>query len=376
MRGSVVKKNDHWYVVIEDKDPATGRRKRRWHSGYRTKREAQAACNELAVAMQRGEYLAPSKQTVGDFVEEWLDTIRATVRVSTLEKYSRDLRTHVVPNIGFVAMTKLDGPALNRLWSTLAETGKRPSRPGGDRTGLSHKSIENVAMTLHRLLKDAVRWGRIARNPADMADPPKRTAHRRELIVWSAATLRRFLEATADDELFPLWFFLATTGTRRGEALGLRWNDTDLDTKKVKIIQTVMAIGWEIHYGQPKTARSSSTPAPSKCCGRIARRCSNNAYSSAPASSTEISCSANQTARRTTPNASTKPSNEQSKSTASPTSQSMASATPGPRWRSKPGSTRKSSANASATARSPSPSTCTPNPSPQCTKQRRQQSLR
>jgi integrase len=72
--------------------------------------------------------------------------------------------------------------------------------------------------------------------------------------VWSSATLRRFLEVTADDELFPLWFFLATTGTRRGEALGLRWNDTDLDTKKVKIIQTVMAIGWEIHYGQPKTA--------------------------------------------------------------------------------------------------------------------------
>ncbi len=109
MRGSVVKKNDHWYVVIEDKDPTTGKRKRRWHSGYRSKREAQAACNELAVAMQRGEYLAPNKQTVGDFVEEWLETIRATVRISTLEKYSRDLRTHVVPYIGFVPLTKLDG---------------------------------------------------------------------------------------------------------------------------------------------------------------------------------------------------------------------------------------------------------------------------
>jgi Arm DNA-binding domain len=47
MRGSVVKKNDRWYVVIEDRDPATGERKRRWHSGFRTKRDAQAACNEL-----------------------------------------------------------------------------------------------------------------------------------------------------------------------------------------------------------------------------------------------------------------------------------------------------------------------------------------
>jgi integrase len=65
-----------------------------------------------------------------------------------------------------------------------------------------------------------------------MADPPKRAASRRELNVWTAATLCRFLEATTDDELFPLWFFLATTGTRRGEALGLPWNDIDLDAKK------------------------------------------------------------------------------------------------------------------------------------------------
>ena len=130
MRGSVVKKNDHWYVVIEDKDPATGKRIRRWHSGYRTKREAETACNELATAMQRGEYLAPNKQTVGDFSEEWLDTIRATVRPSTLDKYRRDIRAHVLPNIGFVPMNKLDGPALNRLWTTLAESGKKPSRPG------------------------------------------------------------------------------------------------------------------------------------------------------------------------------------------------------------------------------------------------------
>ena len=62
MRGSVVKQNDRWYVVIEDRDPATGARKRRWHSGFRTKREPQAACNELAAAMQRGDYLQANRQ--------------------------------------------------------------------------------------------------------------------------------------------------------------------------------------------------------------------------------------------------------------------------------------------------------------------------
>ena len=221
MRGSVVKKDNRWYVVIEDREPGTGKRKRRWHSGFRTKRDAQAACNELVTAMQRGEYLSPNKQTVGAFVDEWLETIRATVRPATLDKYTRDLRAHVVPHLGHLPLARLDGPALNRLWATLAESGKRSRRAGGEPQGLSPKSIQNVAMTLHRLLKDAVRWGKLARNPADMADPPKRSASQREIQAWNAETLRSFLQLTKDDELHALWVLLATTGLRRGEALGL-----------------------------------------------------------------------------------------------------------------------------------------------------------
>ena len=149
MLGSVLKKDNRWYVVIEDCEPWTGKRKRRWHSGYRTKREAQAACNELVTAMQRGEYLLPNKQTVGAFVDEWLETIWASVRPATLGKYTRDLRAHVVPHLGHLPLARLDGPASNRLWATLVESGRRSPRPGGEPQGLSSKSNQNVAMTLH-----------------------------------------------------------------------------------------------------------------------------------------------------------------------------------------------------------------------------------
>ena len=253
MRGSVVKKNDRWYVVIEDRDPATGARKRRWHSGFRTKREAQAACNELAAAMQRGDYLQANRQTVGEFAEEWLATIAPTVRPSTLDKYQRDLRAHVIRHIGYVPLAKLDGPALNRLWAELAVSGRKPARPGGPVSGLSAKSVENVAMTVHRMLRDAVRWGRIPKSPADMADPPKRSATYRPIKAWNIETLRTFLELASGDELSPLWTLLATTGLRRGEALGLRWSDIDLDNGRAHITQTMIAIGWQVHIGQPKT---------------------------------------------------------------------------------------------------------------------------
>jgi integrase len=256
MRGSVVKKGARWYVVVEDRDADTGRRKRRWHSGYRTKRDAQAACSELLASLHRGEYVAPNRQTVEEFSVEWLDAIRATIRPSTMDKYRRDLGSHVLPYVGHVLLVRLDATKLNRLWATLAETGRKPRSTDGEPSGLSSKSIENVAMTLHRMLKDAVRWGRLARNPADAADPPRRSVQARQVQAWDAETLRRFLGEcrAADDPLYPLWVFLATTGLRRGEALGLHWVDVELAAARVRITQTLGSIRWNLVAGQPKTS--------------------------------------------------------------------------------------------------------------------------
>ena len=73
MRGSVVKKGDRYYVKIElDPDPVTGRRRQKWHSGYRTKREAERARVDLLSKFDRGEYVEPSHQTLGEFLVEWL----------------------------------------------------------------------------------------------------------------------------------------------------------------------------------------------------------------------------------------------------------------------------------------------------------------
>ena len=94
----------------------------------------------------------------------------------------------------------------------------------------------------------------LTRNPADTADPPKRSASQREIRAWNAETLRTFLQLTKDDTLNVLWVMLATIARRRGEALGQRWHDVDVDTARARVTQTVSAIGWELHFGQPKTA--------------------------------------------------------------------------------------------------------------------------
>lgn len=315
MRGSVVKKGDRYYVKIElDPDPATGRRRQKWHSGYRTKREAERARVDLLSKFDRGEYVEPSHQTLGEFLEEWLQAIEPTVRASTFDSYSRNVRNHVIAHIGSVRLTKVDAGTLNGLYAHLLANGRRqPSRTGlgysaavvdrslalraegltlaataaqlraelpeadhitkdtlasllrrhasGD-TGdlasqLDGRTVNYVHTIIHRALKDAVRWGRLVRNPADTADPPRGGQKSDGVHSWDAATVRRFLSesSASGDRLHALWVLLATTGMRRGEALGLRWSDVDLDVGRLRVVQTIIQIRSRVAIGEPKTAR-------------------------------------------------------------------------------------------------------------------------
>ena len=89
MRGSVVKKGGRWYVKIElDPDPGTGHRRQKWHSGFRTRREAERARVDLLSKFDRGEYVEPSQQTLAEFLTEWLQAIEPTVRPSTFDSYA------------------------------------------------------------------------------------------------------------------------------------------------------------------------------------------------------------------------------------------------------------------------------------------------
>jgi integrase len=92
---------------------------------------------------------------------------------------------------------------------------------------LAPSSVGGVHTVLSRALKDAERWGRVPRNVARLADPPKPGSAR--ATAWTATELRRFLDHLADDRLFPLWRLAGTTGMRRGELAGLTWQALDLE---------------------------------------------------------------------------------------------------------------------------------------------------
>lgn len=181
---------------------------------------------------------------------KWMPAIKSTIRTSTYLSYESHLRHHICPYIGSKRLDRIDGAALNELYTHLLTRGRRR---GG---GLSPATVKRTHAVLHRAFRDATRWGLIDHNPASSADPPKlRAAQQVEFSTWSADELSRFLEFARGDHLYLLWLVLATTGMRRGEAMGLRWCDVDLERGQAAIRQTVVIHNYRISLSEPKTAR-------------------------------------------------------------------------------------------------------------------------
>lgn len=244
-------------------------------SGYRTKKEAETALNDILGTIQNGTYVQPAKITVREFLEEqWLPAITPTVRATTLVGYKCLISAHLIPGLGSTLLQKLTPSAINTFYGKLLseprasrkkpkeEDKEKPVEPEDPPKPLSATTVRHVHMTLHRALRDAVRWGLLQQNPADKADPPAaRVTEANEMKTWSAKELKKFLEATKDDRLHPLWRTLASTGMRRGEALGLRWSDVDLGANRPSLMvrQALVAAGYEVGFSEPKTKRGRRT---------------------------------------------------------------------------------------------------------------------
>lgn len=89
-----------WAIVLEQRDAATGKRKRKWHSVNGTKRQAQVECARLISEMKDGSYVEPSKVTLSQFFERWLWHIEPNVSPRTYERYEQ-LATSVIDKEAF-----------------------------------------------------------------------------------------------------------------------------------------------------------------------------------------------------------------------------------------------------------------------------------
>src|ERR1700690_646373 len=120
----------HWAIILDIPDPATGKRRRKWHSFKGTKREAQIESARLIAAVKGGSYLEPSKITLSSFLERWLDHVRSRVSPRSHERYCELARKNIVPLIGAVPVTKLKPAQISAAYTKALASGRRDGSGG------------------------------------------------------------------------------------------------------------------------------------------------------------------------------------------------------------------------------------------------------
>jgi integrase len=246
VRGSVRKRGKTWSVIYDESRAEDGKRAQRWKGGFATKREAQAFLASTVSSLGDGSYAQPSKTTLAAFLrDEWLPAVEATLRPLSYVQYEQAVRLRIVPRLGHRRLQALTGGDVNGLHRDL------------EQAGLSISSRRLTHAVLHRALRDAVRWGKLLRNPVDMADPP--AAVRSRVQAWTAKDLGRFLDHARSNRLFPLWRLGAMTGMRRGELAGLTWRCLDLDAALLSVEQQLLPTRGGCTFGPPKSERSRRT---------------------------------------------------------------------------------------------------------------------
>jgi integrase len=257
--GSIKKdaKRGTWYFIV-DVPGVNGKRQQLKRRGFTSKKAAVEAQASIVAERGRGKFVRPSKVTVGTYlVDEWLPAKRSSLRASTASSYGRMIALYIQPTIGGAVLADVDGSMLNALYSQMLATGRSETRRKDQDNGLSPKTVRNVHGMLSKAFRDGVRWERIVRNPCDAADPPRGRAP--EMQAWNSDELRQFSQATSDHRWTAVWGLMITTGMRRGEILGLRWSDVDLDAGTVTIRSTRIRYGTTVDTSTPKTSSGNRT---------------------------------------------------------------------------------------------------------------------
>jgi integrase len=239
--GAVFKRKDGRWVAAIDQGWSNGRRQRKLYYA-RSQKEAYEKLFAARRNVDDGLPLPPERLTLGQFLNDWLRDVASGKRDSTRIRYEQLLRLHVVPALGSRPIGRVNPKELSTLYAA-----KR-------RAGLSPASIERVHSALHRALADAVRWGLMPRNICDLVKPAR--APKYEARTFNKDEALRFLDAVSRDPLRPLYVLALTTGMREGELLALKWQDLDLDARRLEVRRSIRRIsGAGFVEFEPKSAR-------------------------------------------------------------------------------------------------------------------------
>lgn len=226
--------------VFAGTDQRSGKPRQVSRTFHGTERGASKALAQFVAEVASGK-LTRTSATVGQLLDRWLEHIEPRQRPRTVYENRVKVEKRIRPVLGHIRLDRLEADTLDKAYNHwLGE-------------GLSPSTVHKYHAVLTAALSAAVKWGWIDTSPAARASPP--SPAKREINVPTPERLTALIStAEAEEPVVATAIALAAlTGARRGELVGLRWSDVDLDAGRVKIARSVVLAGGLLHVGPTKT---------------------------------------------------------------------------------------------------------------------------
>ena len=243
--GSIYRRKDGRWAAVVSIGYHGGKRKRKTFYGQ-TRRDVQEQLKAALRDQQLGLPVATDRQTLSQFLDEWLETVvKPRTRYSTHSSYSRLVRKHIAPELGRLQLVKV-GP--KEIQGLIVRKGEQ---------GLSPRTCQYLRAILSSAFATALKWGLVHRNPATLVDPPKQ--RRPRIRPMSPDEARRLLAAVQGHRLEALYTVALAIGLRIGEALGLLWDDVDFERGTLSVKRALQRVDGKLQFVRPKSERAFRT---------------------------------------------------------------------------------------------------------------------
>ena len=237
VKNGIVFSGRSWSYVIRVPDPVTGKTKPQWVGGFDSANSAKLARDKARVSLGNRDYVPPTKLTVGEYLNTWVNAHARKIKPTTLNRYRELIDNYLVPRLGTIKLQDLRPLHVEQFYNSMADL------PGKSGRKLSPRTASQAGAILKTALKQAVEVENlITVNPASRVRLPKSNSN--TPTPFTLNELKQFLTVASSHRLYFFFRLSAYTGARRGELLALRWSD--FDGKTITISKNRTMAGSEV----------------------------------------------------------------------------------------------------------------------------------